>query len=390
MQVSTVDRVGSTAANAVTPRLSDVHVPELDGVRGLAVLFIVVWHYVGIPLPPAGVSQAHHWIPSFKGSLIIFRTGVDLFFVLSGFLIGGILMDHRESGAYYRTFYARRVLRIFPIYFALLLIFAVSILLGAHGPLFDGPIPMFAYVTMTQNYFMSHFDTYGALWLGATWSLAVEEQFYLGFPLIIRRARVPLPWLFVAGIVGAPALRIACYYHYHNDFAADTWLPCRLDDLCWGALIAYAMRSPRSWTALKHRRRQLWGAFAILVAAPTLLDAALARDVGFHMSMWGHTTLALLYACFLLVVVVDAGTDATRFLRQPVLRYLGQISYATYLVHGIVLAAFFQIVNRGTALDSLADVSVVLAALFVTLIIAALSYRYFERPALRLGRRFIY
>lgn len=363
---------------------------ELDGVRGLAILFILIWHFVGIPFPPAGMTQIHQWIPSFKGSLIIFRSGVDLFFVLSGFLIGGILIDQRHSDSYYRTFYVRRLFRIIPLYYALLLAFIVSIAVGRQGPLFDGPIPLASYATLTQNYFMAHLGTYGAVWLAATWSLAIEEQFYIGFPLIVRRSRITLPWLFLAGIVGAPLLRIWCYRHFHNDFAAYTWLPCRLDTLCWGALLAHLVRIPRAMGILRKCRRQIAAGFVLMVGFAVVLDASIARNVAYHMSLWGHTLLAILYAAFLLLVVLDAGKETTSFLRWRALCYLGEISYGVYLLQGIVLAAIFQTFSRSVALDSLPNAGLILLALVLTVVIAALSSLFFERPAVRLGRRLSY
>jgi peptidoglycan/LPS O-acetylase OafA/YrhL len=369
-----------------------VRLAELDGIRGIAALFILIWHYVGIPMPPAGIYlQPDSWIPSFKLSLIFFRSGVDLFFVLSGFLIAGILLDHRKSQSYYRTFFIRRVCRIAPLYYTLVLIFAVAKITGANGPLFDGPIPLAGYITLTQNYFMAAWRNYGAIWLGATWSLAIEEQFYLSFPFIIRRAGAALPWILIAGIVGAPLLRIWCYHYFGNtDWGAYVWLPCRLDSLCWGALLAYILRKPTALSIICRRRQWIIGGFILLLAGAAVLDAALARDIGFHTSFWGNSLLAVLYTFAILLAVLYAGSSCTAFLRLDLLRRLGKISYGVYLVHGIALMSIFSIVGRPVGLKSLWDAGLIGIALMLTIVLCTISYHRLEAPFLRLAKLSMY
>ncbi len=136
------------------------------------------------------------------------------FFVLSGFLIGGILLDHRESGNYFRVFYLRRVCRIFPLYYAHIALFVILIAFGAGqlpglNTLFDtAGLPLWSYATFTQNIVMAATFIMGSDWLGVTWTLAIEEQFYLVLPFIIRftppRA---LPWILGGILLMAPALR---------------------------------------------------------------------------------------------------------------------------------------------------------------------------------------
>ena len=117
-------------------------------------------------------------------------SGVDLFFVLSGFLITGILRDQRSSSRYWRTFYLRRACRVLPLYAILLGGFALAIAFGASNVpglwwLFYTPMPLWSYATFTQNFFMAVAGGTGANWMGVSWSLAVEEQFYLVLPLVV-------------------------------------------------------------------------------------------------------------------------------------------------------------------------------------------------------------
>ena len=318
-----------------TLTLVDGRLPELDGVRGLAVLFILIWHFVGIPLHPAGIHLTPGiWALGFKNSLIIFKSGVDLFFVLSGFLITGILLDHSASSSYYRTFFARRICRTFPLFYILLAIFVVARAAGASGPLFAGAIPLEAYVSMTQNYFMAHRGSYGAIWLSATWSLAIEEQFYLVFPFVVRCLRGVLLPLLGAGIIGAAALRVGCYWRFGDDWAAYTWLPCRIDSLCWGAAIAYLIRKPYACILVIRHRRILTAAWLVLLAAVGILDIALGRNIGYHMSIWGNSLLAAFYALAILLAVLYRGHPSTSLLRATGLIALARISYGVSLLSG--------------------------------------------------------
>lgn len=372
--------------------MSRGRMPELDGVRGMAIAMVLIWHYVGITLPPAGVEQhPNTWIPNFKQSLIILRSGVDLFFVLSGFLIGGILIDQRQTNNYYKIFFLRRACRILPLYYLLILLFFFARAFDAQGELFGGPIPLLAYATFTQNYFMPVFGTYGAAWLSATWSLAIEEQFYLFFPFVVRRTRRALPWILAAGVIGAPLLRIWSYFYFDgDDFPAYIWLPCRLDSLCWGGLLSYVLRTRRgrSWVD-RHRRPLRWSLGTLTIGA-VALDVALARDVGFYMSILGHTLLGALYALALLLIILNAGSQSTRWLRSRPLIWLGQVSYGIYLIHGIVLVAVFQAARRDRILDSSSSALLLVIALLTTLGVCAASYYWFERPFLRLGHRATY
>src|SRR5262249_49705078 len=154
-------------------------------VRGLAILLVLSWHYFA-PLLQARESPV-------AAAFALAWTGVDCFFVLSGYLLGGILLDRRESANFYSAFYGRRVFRIVPMYAVLLATFAAT-----HA---DSLLP---YVTFTQNFVSAATNSWGPQWMAVTWSLAVEEQFYLVLPLLIqlvpprRLPRVLLALIFAA------------------------------------------------------------------------------------------------------------------------------------------------------------------------------------------------
>lgn len=184
-------------------------IAQLDGVRGVAIVLVLVWHYIADHFTSPGGTISTYW----DGALYLTSSGVELFFVLSGFLIGGILLDHRQTSNYFRVFYLRRACRILPLYFLMLGLFvccrATRISTWPYfGWLFGQPFPMLSYATFTQNVLMGLRGDLGPHWLGVTWSLAIEEQFYLFIPLLIyflpRRALV---LVLTAGILMAPVLR---------------------------------------------------------------------------------------------------------------------------------------------------------------------------------------
>src|SRR5665213_604282 len=169
----------------MTEQIPQRRIPELDGLRGMAILLVMVGHYFSVPGVGAVSLLNGYW----------FRlgwTGVDLFFVLSGFLIGGILLDARGSSNYFKTFYARRFFRIIPLYYAWILLYVV--LAPVVRMFFSdriGPVQRVDGSILAHLFFLQNFHEFlksGASfwWFSSTWSLAVEEQFYLVAPLLVR------------------------------------------------------------------------------------------------------------------------------------------------------------------------------------------------------------
>jgi peptidoglycan/LPS O-acetylase OafA/YrhL len=162
-------------------------VPELDGIRGAAVLLVLVFHWFlsegGLVFLPQPIYNV----------LLMGWSGVDLFFVLSGFLITSILIKERDADNYFKIFYVRRFCRILLLYFAVLLltlaVFYLTLPVDSRNWLFGSILPVWSYLTFTQNLVMSATGTMGSKIIDATWSLVVEEQFYLTLPLIVRFVR---------------------------------------------------------------------------------------------------------------------------------------------------------------------------------------------------------
>jgi peptidoglycan/LPS O-acetylase OafA/YrhL len=252
--------------------ISKQRVPELDGLRGLAILLVLVFHFIG----QEGVLPHGSLGDCLQRLVVMGWTGVDLFFVLSGFLIGGILMDVRRSPSFFSTFYARRFFRIVPVYY--LWIFLYIALVAAAGasvtrlsnsgirPPLDFRI--FSHFLFLQNLVpISLFGLAGA-WFGHLWSLAVEEQFYLLAPLAVRfSGGKVLKWLLFATIAFVPLLRIAALRVWHiPPLYAHVLVICRADALAIGMLAATLTRGDHpvfSGSASRSKLRVLLGILAL-------------------------------------------------------------------------------------------------------------------------------
>ena len=186
-------------------------------------------------------------------------------------MIGGILLDARESPRYFQTFYIRRAFRILPIYIVILTVFyfhhlPFQLLPGKWSMASPVSIPWIAYLTLMQNFWMVKLGWYGPAAMAITWSLAVEEQFYLTIPVLIRKlGRAPLIVALLCIVACAPTLRLILrYFLAHGDFACYVLMPCRADALCLGVLCALLVRDPAGWRFLVGKRSLLYCATGTL------------------------------------------------------------------------------------------------------------------------------
>jgi len=381
-------------ASKTAPLTLPGRIPELDGLRGFAILLVVICHYIGI----ADHAPLGFWIDRMLCVLNAGWSGVDLFFVLSGFLIGGILLDARNSPQYFRAFYMRRVFRILPVYYLWILIFVF--LVGVSVLFFPGRFPVttkdFLQVPIQlfflRNVFIGHMPIFAFIWFGVTWSLSVEEQFYLLAPPLIRfLSTYRLVLALFAAILFAPLLRFLLV-HYSSPQglgAAFFPMPCRADALAWGILLAVAWRNPAFRTFLENRRLLLQRILWLLLLGVAALLWWLARPFGLVTLTIGLSWLALFYSCLLLVVVSQTDGPLASVMRWRWLRLLGAGSYCIYIVHSAFNRLAHLILLHSTPrIYDLRGLGVTLLALFLTLGVAALSWRFFEQPLLRRGHTY--
>lgn len=367
---------------AKTETRSPVHIPELDGIRALAVWMVLCDHMVnGWPNAPGALES----IPK----LVLFVLGhgwlgVDLFFVLSGFLITGILVDARDTPYYFRNFYARRFLRIMPLFY---------LVLGVMWLCYDGGDRFFLISLLflsNFNYFFGAPPPHGP---AVFWSLAVEEHFYLVWPLLVRYlSRRALTWLGIAIVAGVPLLRFwakARGMDPIGEIYSYTWF--RIDGLAIGALLALWVRS--RFVSVQNSLKLAAG---LVVAALVLTVAGIPLGAMQSGSVLRYTQVQLVFAAFLLSAVALTGTLWTNPLRWGFLKLSGDLSYCIYLIHlGVGDAYVYLLTSQGILPQHIAGPigSMLLRAavvLSVTFGLAMLSQRYFERPILRLKRHFEY
>ena len=354
-------------------------IPQLDGLRGLAILAVLAWHLVAAPLGTR------------TGPLALTWAGVDLFFVLSGYLIADILLKARPAANYFRVFYLRRACRLLPLYALTLVCYTVARLCltdrPALAPLFGPPDPpLWTYAAFVQNLGMAAHAGFGPGWLGVTWSLAVEVQFYLALPLLVRYARPSaLPAVAVAALVAGPVVRALL-----PPVAGYVSLVSRADSFFAGVLVAYVLWEPACAGAARAARPLAKLGFVAFVAGVGVM-AVRPEAFGAVKPWYGtftHTWLALTFALLLFLTLTDGRSRVTRVLSLWPLRRLGAISYGVYLTHQPVHRLTFGLLaDAEPHLDTAGGVGLTLLAVALTLGLSALLAATVERGFIALGRR---
>jgi peptidoglycan/LPS O-acetylase OafA/YrhL len=376
-----------------TAVLGPVHprIPELDGLRGFAIFLVILCHYISDV--PHGHSRS---LGSMVGTVLgLGSSGVDLFFILSGFLIGGILLDSTKSEHYYQTFYLRRFHRIVPLYYAWVILFAAISVWVAR---FTSLTPYWIYLAFLQNYFYRQAPMQ-VIWFGATWSLGVEEQFYLLAPPIVRRVNPRLLTKFLLGIVCAAFVLRMFLVMKFGDTDHEYWglraayfaMPSRADDLALGMLAAIAWRTPRAMQWIGSNLRFFKGMLIFCIASILVTISWMVRPNFVFTNTVGLPLFGMLFLSLLTIALTDRAGTIARILRLRALRELGRVSYCVYIIHVTVNWIVHRFVGHDLPrFDSLRSIAITLLAFGVTLLIAELSWRFFEHPLVRRGHQYKY
>jgi peptidoglycan/LPS O-acetylase OafA/YrhL len=367
------------------------HLPALDGVRGIAILLVVGMHFgvgAGVPDP---------W----RRFLYVGWCGVDLFFVLSGFLITSILLDSRVRPRYFVNFYGRRVLRIMPLYFGAVVLGVLvlpSVWPGWSAHLASSRSDSWWLWTYTANVGLSLglVQSFGAF--GHFWTLAIEEQFYLVWPLLVkmlstRRLMVLCSTLTVTGLV----LRWVWMGYIEDWGGAYRFTLTRLDALAVGASVAVFVRS-----SSPRERGRVWARGILVVSGGLLLGLFLLIDP-FYPShaivvTIGHTLLAAAFGALVLLVVGQSDQPdhlLHRWLEAGWLRSWGRYSYGIYVLHYPLLLVLLPPYAAWDAAGlpawhALRAVLFLVGGGTLAFVTGWLSYLLFERHFLRLKWRFAY
>jgi peptidoglycan/LPS O-acetylase OafA/YrhL len=317
----------------------------LDGLRGVAILLVLLHHQTLLPLEGPGLGL-DHW---FARLLFVGWCGVDLFFVLSGFLITGLLLDAKGSPGYFRNFYARRTLRIFPLYYAVVFF---SLILLPNLP--DGIVPAqkvqnFGRIDGDEIWYWMYLSNFAIAAAGAwrhgildiSWSLAIEEQFYLVWPLLVAiLSRTALLRACVALALIAPLCRLALLAGGASTLAVYVLTPARIDTLAIGAFLAIVGR-PGGLERVLPVARGVGSILAVAIAAWFLAAGWLSPEQPAFLVV-GFSLLALAFGALLVVTVsAQPGSWVHAIFSSPFLRTFGKYSYALYLFH-LPLRAFVR------------------------------------------------
>lgn len=375
---------------------SKKHLDQLDGLRGTAILLVMVYHFC---LPHTGFDghDSGFLLQVAQGGWM----GVDLFFVLSGFLITGILADTREHPHYFRNFLGRRFLRIWPLYYLSLLVLLTVV------PMVIPAVPPTLQSMRDEQWW---FWLYGSNWLfameggftrtsgGYFWSLAVEEQFYLVWPVVVYvLSRRTLLCVSVALLLVSLVARVVLQRHGVSTGALYTMTFTHLDGLAVGSSIAVCLRLPGA----EKRLRWMLPATALLALLGLLCVRYADGDLFYwstNMATYGYTLIATLFGALLLHVLNEERQSSLqhRLLASRFMKQCGKYSYALYVVH-VPVASFLYPMIASRLAGAVTTIGYEAIFLFsavssfaVSWLLALLSWTLFEKRFLSLKRFFTY
>ena len=372
------------------------HIPVLDGIRAYAILMVCLVHFFQVD--ELGLYSSHKYIGIFlfKFSNIGLK-GVELFFILSGFLITGILVDSKKSNKYFRSFYARRFIRIFPLYY---LVLAISFLVLPHLLDIDDAGKhvinnQFWLWTYTSN--ISHFLGFSSDWdtslnfpsFGHFWSLCVEEHFYIFWPLVIYLVKEKFLKTTMWLIVALSSFSVIWIYIYPNYLPILGWTTIKCSGiLSLGGLLALEYKNKPNWDQISMLAKKL--------VLPFFLLFVLSHFIPRRYDIFPVVTYFTSIIAFLLVLIVALNNNkiTNKCFNRKWLYFIGKISYGIYIYHGMLRPYFKTYLYNNIIVEIddsiIATILYTILATSISIFIAWVSWELIEKPILRLKKYFKY
>lgn len=354
---------------------------NLDGLRAIGILMVMAKHFYG-----SFIDLDVMWV------------SIDLLFALSGMLISGILIETKDDPKYFQKFYMRRILRIFPLYYLLVVFFFIfaNYIISHPEELQYYTGKWIYFFTYTQNWCFIMNGLPDTPYLDHTWSLAVDEQIYIAWPLLIWICKNPKQLILLCGgaLLFSLIFRVAYIYslgpdnihpfpYFHNTF-------CRLDSFAAGSLLYCILKFNNEWVNRK-RMTLLFIITLLIFITFGILDNNF-DFTGYWMSNFGFTLIGLHFTTWLYFAVKRSYRFINKIFSNTILVYIGKISYSLYVFHWFLFVLLAPRVSKLLShyLHSSSFFFAASFCLILTFAISMLSYQYFEKPIINLKRKFSY
>ena len=363
-------------------KITNTNHKNLDGIRAIGILMVIAQHFYGELI-----------------NLKVLWISIDLLFALSGLLITGILIETKEDKNYFKKFYLRRILRIFPLYYLLIIIFSIYIfVITNHPEIFEQfKSNIFYYLTYTQNWLFLKTGMPEPVHLNHTWSLAIDEQIYLFWPFLIWFLKKPKNLTLLCFITLIASLFFRFFYNLEME---NTGSPhpfpffhntlCRLDSFAAGSLLFCLLKYHNNY--LSNKKVLILFIFTILAFILFgVIDKSFERG-GYFMRNFGMTIIALHFCTWLFFAVKNISPILNIIFSNYILVYIGKISYSLYVFHWFLLILLLPKINMlvENILGHKSSYLAITLCLLFTFFISALSYEYFEKPFIKLKKKFSY
>ncbi len=368
------------------------HIPELDGLRGFAVLIVIIFHSMHVPKITTNFLDV--------SAQYLFMTGwcgVDIFFALSGFLITSILLSTKENSNYFTSFYYKRVLRIFPLYYLYLLLIFAFLFPSLHHKMVGQDKMKLEMAQHSQMWFWLYISNIKQFILGKNfgagvghlWSLAIEEQFYLIWPCLVFICSLKnLKRLSLVLIVFSLTLRIVFYYYHVFPQSIYTFTLCRFDALLYGAYVAILVKDGFTFNQKKAHQLLL---FLLVLCVPLFIFFGPRYESTPIMYTIGYTIVGLTAGTLIAILQSHEQSFVHTIFNRKWLIFFGKYSYALYLFHVLIRQAIFRYFSYPKLFFGLQifwDIFVLIIVIAASTIAALISWNCYEKWFLKLKDKF--